>query len=495
MNPIFCRHALACDSHVAVTFCLIWGLYLLLRWSENGRLWEVFTAGLLLGAIPTIRYPEALFGLGIGVFLLWHWRSRPGKVPGTLRRHKVPGTLVAIAGAAIPIVPLLVRNQLAFGAFWRTGYALTNEQTGFGWSYFNQHFVTYVHQISGDGAGLLFALGVVGMVLMCADRRCRPVGVLLTLLTVPITVLYMFYYWAPGTMSTATMRFLLPTFVCYILASLWCLAQTTGGAPSTAQSSTALRISVVLVVLLVQGVWGAFSSFTETRMLRYQNGVLARITDALDRTSRRGDVIMAPQQILQHLDFVRHWRLADAPTAAARPRFGRFGGRDRDPDAPSPMQEEKRRIQEAKYQGLTSDERERKIAEEIRTWAGAHKVYYVGAESEIKEMEGPCFRSASFKIVARVPLPEAPPTSSREGFMGGMRRGFGRFPMPGGGGPPFGPGVGPPPPDGAAPTPFGGRPRFGGFGGPGGPFGLGSLANEKEAVIAEWTLPSSAENK
>lgn len=491
MNPTFNHHALACDSHMAVTFCLVWGLVLLLRWSQNGKLWEIFTAGVFLGAIPTIRYAEALFALGIGLFLLWQWRSHP-----RIWIHY----LAASVGAAIPIVPLLIRNQLAFGAFWRTAYALTKEQTGFGWQYFKQHFVYYIHLLTGEGVGIFFALGVVGMVLMCGTRRWRPMGVLLGLLTIPITFLYMSYYWTSGGMATATMRFLIPTFVCYTVAGVWSLAQV------TAQYSAAFRVAVVLVVLLVHASWGAISSLTDTRRLHYEKVVLARITDALEQNIQRDDIVMAPQQILQHLDFVRYWRLAELPMTRGSPGFDRFRDRQFDQDAPSPRQLERVRIQEEKYRGLTLAEREKKIAGDVIKWAGGHKVYYVGTERDLQEMQGECFNRRYFQIIAKVSLPEAPPLQERGGFMGGMRF---RFPAdanrpgaPAGGppdaapGPPPPPGVGPPPaglPDGAGPFGFRGGRRFRGMGG--GMFGLGFLAGEKEVVIAKWiyTPPSSPE--
>src|SRR5262249_49226919 len=122
------------------------------------------------------------------------------------------------AGAAVPIVPLLIRNQLLLGRFWRTGYALTNEQTGFGWDYFRQHANQYLQSIQGNGVGLLFALGVVGMVYMTCTKTWRRVGVMLALLTVPMLLLYMAYYW--GGMGGMSMRFLLPTFPLYVIAGV-----------------------------------------------------------------------------------------------------------------------------------------------------------------------------------------------------------------------------------------------------------------------------------
>ena len=41
-------HALAMDSHMAVAFALTWGVALLIAWSQDGRLWQVFIAGLAL---------------------------------------------------------------------------------------------------------------------------------------------------------------------------------------------------------------------------------------------------------------------------------------------------------------------------------------------------------------------------------------------------------------------------------------------------------------
>src|SRR5205823_5460871 len=98
------------------------------------------------------------------------------------RRGIVSHYLAFIFGALIPILPLLIRNQLLLGAFWRTGYALTNEQTGFAWSYFREHALDYIHQLHSGGVGLLFALGIVGMTCMICLRAWRPLGAMLALM-------------------------------------------------------------------------------------------------------------------------------------------------------------------------------------------------------------------------------------------------------------------------------------------------------------------------
>ena len=480
INPVFNEQATWCFAHIAVTFCLVWGLYLLVRWSEHGALWEIFAAGVVLGCIPTIRYPEALFALGVVVFVLWHARGRK-----RFWRHAVVGAV----GAALPIVPLLVRNRLAFGAFYETGYSLTNEQTGFGWDYFQEHFVGYVRGLNSDGVGLFFALGVIGIVMMCAVRRWRRTGVLFALLVVPSTLLYMAYYWGGMGPNSGgmTMRFLLPTFVCYVGAGTWLLAHL------TRESSTALKVAAVAVVLLLQFVWGALHTNDEGRRLRYQKEVLARVTDALEEHIEHGDVVIANEQILQHLDFVRHWRLVDP--MALRPigglaRFMPGMGQDADSDTPMPMQREKLTARLEKYKGMSQVEQAQALAADVDKWAGAHKVYFVGPEDELSGLRGP-FGERTFKIVARVKLPEAP-------AMNEMRSGPGGMPMPpgpgfGGGGVtiPIGPGGprvardGPDlrdrsGPDIARDRAF--RRRLGGMGGPGGPGGQYG----DELVIAEW---------
>ncbi len=495
-NPVFNQHALACDSHMAVTFCLIWGLFFLLRWSEHGKVWTVFLAGLILGCIPAIRYPEALFALGIGVFVLWRAR--------TLDQGWLHCIAAAIA-AAIPLVPVLIRNQLAFGAFYRTAYALTNEQTGFGWDYFTGHFTGYIHNMHGEGVGLFFPLGVIGMIAMCCMWRWRRIGVLLVLLTVPSTLLYMAYYWGPGRMGGATMRFLLPTFTCYIAAGLWAVSQ------ATARARAVVRPSVLAAVLVLQLIWGA-SGLDEMKRLRHQKESLARVTGAVERCARRGDVIIADQQVLQHLDFVRRWRLGDLRMTGPDPARGRFMRENQAAGTPRPMQAEKVEKQADRYRGLTPSEREREIASDILDWAGSRRIYFVGTRGEIERMRGRCFSERYLKIVEKVQLPEPPVLSEREGMMGGAQRRNRRAAGPGGFAPAAGPG-GPdgdqlrppegglpqmplPPPDGMpARRSFRGdfRPPRGGPWGPMGWGGAGGFGGEKEAVIAEWTYRKSDE--
>src|SRR5437867_802232 len=44
-NPTYVHHALSGDAHMGVAFCLIWGTYFLILWSQEGKLWQAFVAG------------------------------------------------------------------------------------------------------------------------------------------------------------------------------------------------------------------------------------------------------------------------------------------------------------------------------------------------------------------------------------------------------------------------------------------------------------------
>ncbi len=501
-NPVFLQHALVCDSHMAVLCLLVWGTYFLFLWGSAGSIWQAFGAGLLLGSIPTVRYPEALYALGIGAFLLLHAKSRP-----RVLWHYA----AAVAGALVPLIPLMIRNQIAFGAFWRTAYSLTNEQTGFGFDYFRQHFANYIKQLHSEGLGLFFPLGILGMAGLCGVRKHRAKGWLTVLVVVPATLLYMAYYWAPQSRASMTMRFVLPTFVCYVVAGTWFLAHTMRSFP------VSVRVAAVGALLLCQFIWGGIGAAADTKRSQFARKGLAVITDALEKYTGRGDVILAHSQIHQHLDFVHKWRLVDPTMLQGRPGGRRFTGRAGDDDTPAPMQREKQAIQAEKYSDLHPFTRERAIAWDVLEWAGDGAVYFVGTEDELQRMPGFYFGNRNFEIVARIPLPEAPAPERREGMRGaGMMRGRAG---PGGGpdGPaePFGaPGARPPDvqgmpgqvgrfqrgmPGGMAGGRIGGL-RGRGFGGgrggrPGGGMmgRMSFLADAGEVVIARWTWDGLSE--
>jgi hypothetical protein len=412
VTPDYVRHALQNDSHMAVTALLIWGLWLLLRWHQGGRWWDMLAAGLVMGAIPTVRYPEALYAFGVGGLLLWHLWRQP---------QRWWHAAVGLAGATVPLTPLLIRNQLAFGAFWRTAYSLTNEQTGFAWGYFQAHAVPYVRALNADGVGLFFGLGLIGIVLLCCRREDRPWGVCLALTVLPVTLLYMAYYWTPGRIGgeAAAMRFVLPTFPCYYLAGVWglrLLASASAG-PSA--------LAAGLLVTAVHALWGISTIAAETPRQCYSRQALAVLTRELEAQVPAGAVIISSQPVLQHLDFVRRWRCADISVLRPRPGFA-AGGLAREPNTPTPMQEEKRRIERGKYAGQGLFGRERAFAYDLREWADGAPVYFVGSEEEMQRLAPSYLGGRYLEVLAHVPMPAGPadqrPGSARRDLPGRFGR-------------------------------------------------------------------------
>ncbi len=486
-NPVFNSHALSSISHMGVGFLLVWGVYLLVCWTKHGHILEAFGAGVLLGSIPTVRYPEALFCLGIIFFLLWHWRSRP-----RIWLHY----LAAVGGALLPIIPLMIRNQLAFGAFWKTGYSLTNEQTGFGWDYFKQHWSQYIQNLSGDGFGVLLSIAVIGMILMIflrkkdkvdngipeEDKLLRPFGILSALLIVPLILLYMAYYWDGMGGAAGSLRFLMPLFPLLSVLAAWTLYFLTHRLSRTAM------ISSISVIFAIYALWGIPTSLRECRTSKYQHKILALATADLRKNVPADSVVVASQGLLQHLDFIRNWRLAETSPRAGRGGFQNMN-REGD-DTPRPMQSGKLKEMKAKYEGLSGMALSSAISEDICSWSSDGNIYYIGSENELQNISNNYFRNFKYEIVSKIELPEQPQDMSagRRGFMGNRSRRQGGDMIPPQGGP------GGAPPGGGAFQPggrFGGmdrRQQFfnppGGMGGGG--MGMNSLQGEKYLVIAKW---------
>lgn len=407
VNPTFTTHALTGDSHMFLTAVLVWGVALLLRWHDTGKPRDVFLAGLVLGCVPTVRYPDSVVALGVVAFLLASYRRFP-----RIQRHYG----AALLGAAIPIVALLVRNHLVLGAFWRTGYSLTHEQSGFSPAFFTDHFGIYLRNLSGDGLRVIFGLGLIGAVWMVSDRRVRATGLLLLVSTTSMLLLYMAYYWAGG--MVGTMRFMLPTFPLYLVAAIWTLRAATTQAP------LAVRISAPLLLLGLQVSSSGAESLRTAAQQRHQKTVLATVTAGLERATQPGDIIVTQGELLQHLDFVRDWRIADEAIARAGSveLLGRFHPRDETaPGAPGAIQQLKVARLNEKL-GTSTEARRARFIAELRTWARGAKVFLVTPERMMRFGVASTAPAGSLRIVARVPLPRPPEAlwlNARSGLKGG----------------------------------------------------------------------------
>jgi len=100
-----------------------------------------------------------------------------------------------------------------------------------------------------------------------------------------------------------------------VLAGVWLLAEVTCNAPRSA------RVTIPLVVIAIQLLAGVPTTLADTQRQHETKRTLVMVTEALEQTTQHGDVIIANNQVLQNLDFVRHWKLADASILR-----GGFGG-------------------------------------------------------------------------------------------------------------------------------------------------------------------------
>ncbi|MBL9210580.1 MAG: glycosyltransferase family 39 protein [Opitutaceae bacterium] len=442
--PTSNQHALDADAHIAATFFLVGGVLALLRFAATGGRGAALLAGILLGVIPSIRYPEAIVGVTIGAWLLWRirpvWRVWP-----------------AVLGAALPLGALLAHNAAAYGAFWRTGYALTNEQTGFGLGYFAAHALPYLQALSGQGLTLMFAFGVAGLAAMGTDPRRRAEGVLFAGITVPVVLLYMAYYFGGGGPGAAggNLRFLVPTFPFFAVAGIWLLARV---ADHLGRAGTA----AVAAVIAVQALMGIGASAQVLTRAKASLGAAARARAVAEREIPAGSVVIVDRQLAESLDATGRWRLVEETMIAAGfggpgPGFGPPGGpagrgglAGRGPglrppngagarggdvadDAPNPQQRGKNRAQQERYAGLRPEERRARVWADLATWADGKPVFWFARSLDAVETALP--GGADYRSVAEV---EAP---TMFGPLGGGPAGIsgpGRGPMPGGpGGPGF----------------------------------------------------------
>lgn len=440
--PVTNQHALDADAHVAAAFFLVGGILALLRFGESHEKRFGLLAGFLLGAIPTIRYPEAIFGLAIAVWLLW--RVRP-----------FPQVWSAVLGALVPLGALGVHNTAAYGAFWRTGYSLTNEQTGFGFRYFAGHAVPYLQALSGQGVVLMFAFGVAGLAALVVDPRRRSEGALFAGLTVPLVLVYMAYYFGGGGPGGAmgNLRFLIPTFPFFAVAGVWLLARL-------AEQLGAAGRAAVVAVAVVQLLIGLVTSQQTLTSAKASLGAAARARAVAEKEIPAGSIVIVERQLAESLDAPGRWNLVEESLVAGLggpgffpgglPGPGGFGGPSGPggpggamrglpgagegeslEDEPNPMQRGKNRAQQERYAGLRPDKRRAQVWADLRVWAGDKPVYWFARSLDAVDQALP--EAADYRSIAEVDAPSMIGPGAARGGPGMPGRG----PMtgPGRGGP------------------------------------------------------------
>jgi len=264
------------------------------------------------------------------------------------------------------------------------------------------------------------AISVVGLIMLMRTAGKRAFATMLALIAAIMLLLYMAYYWAPQGNGMATMRFLVPTFPIYILGTLFALAQIPRA-----------RITVAVSVIALQLLWGTRDLVQQTAQLHHAKESLAIVTDELHNIAHRDDVVIGDNGLLQHLDFVREYKLADI--SLLRTGAGIVGGMmaRANGDNPSPMQSEKMALRRQKYTGLFGSGR-RKFVSDVQKWSDGHAVYFVGLERDMSNFDD----TRKMHVIKRIALPQMPQDTSRRTGGPFGRGGPGFFGRPGGAGPP-----------------------------------------------------------
>jgi hypothetical protein len=263
-----------------------------------------------------------------------------------------------------------------------------------------------------NGCGLVFATGIIGIAILSIHRDTWRRGVLFAMLVLPITLLYMSYYWGADPQS---MRYLLPTFYIYTIASVWLLSVVCNN-----RYPSALAASIVLLLITI--VWGLPQSVWAMQHLKNNNAVLAKITTVVEKHVEPGSIIISNEAINQHLDFLGSWRLV-APfilNAQRHPVARMLPPRPKMPAshglrAPHELRNVEARL---KYENLTGEELFTVFSQDLLQWAGGNrKIYWLANERQIKDYQSAFLQQGEWVTVDKIELPTEEPTIARR-FIG-----------------------------------------------------------------------------
>ena len=226
-NPITLIYTNEANSHASSLLCVVVGYLALFSWWEKGGKWRGLIGGMALGYACTIRYSEFLLLAPLLFVVL-------AKVKLDLRRFRE--VIPPLLGWIIPLAIMAIALWIAYGRPWRTGYDLCKEQTGFRWRYFWGNSDPAQGPLEqGNWSRLLFHLNHLGLFMLLPLVMAGLIGLFwyawrlattLALWVLPLTILYMFYYWGlyvGDERSTSYLRFYLTVVPGLLMAGLWAL--------------------------------------------------------------------------------------------------------------------------------------------------------------------------------------------------------------------------------------------------------------------------------
>jgi hypothetical protein len=438
VHPTANLQALNWGAHTAVTFFLLAGLWLLGSWARSPATWKAALAGLMLGVIPTLRYAEVVAGIGIAVFMVYH--------VAVVRRERWHDLIAAFTAAAVPVGLLLWRNAWVFGAPFNTGYALTNEQqwgSGFSFAFFAVKWRGTVEMLMGPGMGFFFALGVAGLVTLCARKITRGLGILLVGVIVSISLVYTAYYVGRG--SVGGLRFLLPTLPLYLLSAC-CLVREYG-------RSRAVLAGFVFLILVQTGLW-----LPETIDRTAQRARNLERTAMASRFVRdkvpSGAVVIADRRLQENLMYYPGLKLVDAELIRSATRESRRGRRSRGdrhhghgvrpqgadhegdgnthgndrPRRANPRQSGKASRLRAHYDIEDAEKRASLITLDLYELSGnPPELYWIGRKRDMHRLERLLDENDRFVKIGEIDLLREPGGEARRGRVDRRRTGGGHF--------------------------------------------------------------------
>jgi 4-amino-4-deoxy-L-arabinose transferase-like glycosyltransferase len=335
MNPMHVYYALSAESHSSAVCFAVWGMYFTWQWAEHGGPVNAALAGLLSAYAITIRYLEALLILPVCAMVVWRgvelWHTATAEQRRAVGRKNSREVLVMTAAMVATITPLLAYHSVAFGAPWRTGYALCGEDTAFSWQWLHAHWALMLTQLDTNGLFLIFPVGVAGMFSLIGQRPKR--GAFLTTWAVPYIILSTAYYWVPRGDGPWYVRYFLTVFPALILGALGVLCPPGRSRP---WGNIAVGAFVVLVT-----TWSLQPSELPA-MLEIRREQLLRDRTMMDRVREKvppGSVILAVDHTLRTLEYAGDYRLYSAQAFTRAWIDQLLQGVD--DNAPHPLQREK----------------------------------------------------------------------------------------------------------------------------------------------------------
>lgn len=391
--PSLNRQAGSGYAHVAVCAALLGTVAALDRWSRKPAALRAVTAGLLIGALPTLRYPAALPALVLAAYAVVLVASRPDP-----RRHLAWMAL----GAALPIGLLATYHHAAFGAPWATGYEATGEgATALSVAALRAHAIPYLRQLWGH-LQLVMPVGFAGLLLMTRFAPTRRLGYAALAMVVATTALYMAFFW--GTRGDAVGRFLLPTMPWYVAGAVCGLH----GVAVRARRPTALvGLGLLVVVHLAAALPASAERMAKVRRPRV-------VTAAVQRWARThvppGAVLVAPLGACEALDYLGRWKLVDeaalvgtrAPAIPVGLSPAHWEG---DVFHPSQLPPHKGQRRRAQYESLPQDARAKRQWDELLRWADGQPVYWLGSAGRIATFTNLLGTGVDVTPLGRVPVP------------------------------------------------------------------------------------------